>query len=48
MLILITGFKHKVPSSTVEYKGNMNVSLQMIDIFQFMDIRVGVKVVKEK
>lgn len=38
MLILITGFKHKVPSNTVEYRGNINVSLQIIDIFQFMDV----------
>lgn len=44
MLILITVFKHEVPSSTVEYRGNINVSLQ-IDIFQFMDIWDGVRVV---
>lgn len=48
MLILITGFKHKVPFSTVEYRGNINVSLQIIDIFQFMDVWVGVRVVKER
>lgn len=47
MLILITGFKHKVPSSTVEYRGNIHVSLQIIDIFQFMDVWIGVRVVKE-
>lgn len=37
MLILITDFKHKLPSSTVEYRGNIDVSLQ-IGIFQFMDM----------
>lgn len=47
MLILIIDFKHKVPSSTVEYRGNINVSLQIIDIFQFMDVWVGVRVLKE-
>lgn len=44
MLILVAGFKHKVPSGTVEYRDNINVSLQ-IDIFQFMDIWDGVRVV---
>lgn len=33
MLILLIDFKHNVPSSTVEYRGNINVSLQIIDIF---------------
>lgn len=32
----------------MEYKGNINVSLQMINIFQFMDIWTGVRVVKER
>lgn len=48
MMILISGFKRKVPSSTVEYRGNINVSLQMIGIFQFMDVCVGARVVKER
>lgn len=33
----MTDFKHKLPSSTVEYRGNLDVSLQM-GIFQFMDM----------
>ena len=37
MLILLTGFEHKLPSSTVEYRGNIDVSSQ-IGIFQFMDM----------
>lgn len=37
MLILITDFKTKLSSSTVKYRGNIDVSLQ-IGIFQFMDM----------
>lgn len=33
----MTDFKHKLPSSTVEYRGSIDVSLQ-IGIFQFMDV----------
>lgn len=37
MLILITDFKHKLHSGTMECRGNIDVSLQ-IGIFQFMDM----------